>query len=531
MKIVIFGGGISGLTTAHVLIKKGFQVELYESEPIIGGMARSCREKTTNIPTEHSWRGYAPFYRNFYRIAQEIPTQGEKTVVDNLTDHVKFFMLRTSPGELGDVNKKQDNLKSKLIILYILGKAILSDKRSTKDYQKAIAPFLKKHISPSSYNFFIKFLMGPGWGMDKDTASLGHYAKFTEFSLFQSGGQKLWKVMKGPTQEMWFQPWQKFLEKQGVVFHLNSSVKYINKIHNKIYNCILSDGTQIHGDDYIFCINPFNLENILEQSPTIPKSLTLEHTKSNDKSDYEMIAFFLAFTEKIEFEYPLPAFIMVDGPLTITFYPQDYFWNDDISLGNTPSGKPIKSLWSGTCITTRDNVQLYPKKGIELSLEELKHEILHEIFSSPDISEKKNVDSLYDILIWYEWNRENSLLAPKYKKFANNIYNQKYRLTQNTPISNMYRGGAHTQTTIDVWSMEGAVESGIKVSNLILEKYKIAPEFIHKHKKTPGIINMVAQIDNKLYSLNLPHIVDIMFIFLIILCSILISLAIFKRKH
>jgi uncharacterized protein with NAD-binding domain and iron-sulfur cluster len=65
MSIIIFGGGISGLTTAHLLIKKGFNVEIYESEPIIGGMARSIRDNYTNTPTEHSWRGYAPFYRNF----------------------------------------------------------------------------------------------------------------------------------------------------------------------------------------------------------------------------------------------------------------------------------------------------------------------------------------------------------------------------------------------------------------------------------------------------------------------------------
>lgn len=525
MKIIIFGGGISGLTTAHVLIEKGFNVELYESEPIIGGMARSCREPITNIPTEHSWRGYAPFYRNFYRIAQEIPTRLGKTVVDNLADHVKFFMLGVD-----DKNKNQVDLKSKLIILYILGKAILSDKRGKKDYQKAIAPFLKKYLSKNSYDYLIKFFMGPGWGMDKDTASLGHYAKFTEFSFFQSGGQKLWKVMKGPTQEMWFEPWQKFLKQQGVIFHLNSSLKYITKLNNKIYNCTLSNGTQIQGDDYVFCINPFNLENILSQSPTIPRSLTLEHTKSNDKSDYEMIAFFLAFTEKIEFEYPLPAFIMVDGPLTITFYPQDYFWNEDISLGHTtPCGKPIKSLWSGTCITTADKVQLYPKKGIELSIEELKQEIIHEIFSSADIREKKNVDSLYDIIIWYEWDKKDlGPLTPQYKKFANNIYNQKYRLSQTTQIPNMYIGGAHTQTTIDVWSMEGAVESGIKVSNNILEKYKLPKKSIYIHQKTSGIINTVSQIDNLLYNKNLPHIIDIILIILIIFLIIIFCL--FRKK-
>jgi len=172
---------------------------------------------------------------------------------------------------------------------------------------------------------------------------------------------------------------------------------------------------------------------------------------------------------------------------------------------------------------------LYPKKGIELSIEELKQEIIHEIFSSADIREKKNVDSLYDIIIWYEWDKKDlGPLTPQYKKFANNIYNQKYRLSQTTQIPNMYIGGAHTQTTIDVWSMEGAVESGIKVSNNILEKYKLPKKSIYIHQKTSGIINTVSQIDNLLYNKNLPHIIDIILIILIIFLIIIFCL--FRKK-
>jgi len=247
MKIIIFGGGISGLTIAHILIQKGFQIELYESEDNVGGMARSRREPCTNIPTEHSWRGYAPFYRNFYHIAKQIPTQGNETVVDNLSDLIQFFML----GQ-GEKNKDRLDLKSMIIIGYIIGKSILSDKRSKEqDFEKNLAPFLKKHLSKYSYDYFIKFLMGPGWGMDKDSASLGHYAKFTEFSIFQSvvqgkeGRTTLWKDMAGPTSEMWFDPCKKFLEEKGVVFHLKSSLKYINTVNDKVYNCILVDGKEV----------------------------------------------------------------------------------------------------------------------------------------------------------------------------------------------------------------------------------------------------------------------------------------------
>ncbi len=75
-KVIIIGTGISGLTVAHELINKGFNVEIYEKNNVAGGMARSTRIHN-NIPTEHSWRGYAPFYHNAYHIMKQIP-------IDNL---------------------------------------------------------------------------------------------------------------------------------------------------------------------------------------------------------------------------------------------------------------------------------------------------------------------------------------------------------------------------------------------------------------------------------------------------------------
>lgn len=70
--INIYGAGISGLTIAHELINKELQVSIYEKNNIPGGMARSIR-LSNNIPTEHSWRGYGPFYHNFIDIAKQIP--------------------------------------------------------------------------------------------------------------------------------------------------------------------------------------------------------------------------------------------------------------------------------------------------------------------------------------------------------------------------------------------------------------------------------------------------------------------------
>lgn len=68
--IIIIGAGISGLTCALELAKRGIKVIIYEQNKIAGGMAKSYR--INNIPTEHSWRGFMSFYYNTFDILKQL---------------------------------------------------------------------------------------------------------------------------------------------------------------------------------------------------------------------------------------------------------------------------------------------------------------------------------------------------------------------------------------------------------------------------------------------------------------------------
>ena len=78
VKVNIYGCGISGLTIAHELIEKGFNIEIYEKKSIAGGMARTFRYNN-GVPTEHSWRGFGPFYKNTYDIMKRISIKESNT--------------------------------------------------------------------------------------------------------------------------------------------------------------------------------------------------------------------------------------------------------------------------------------------------------------------------------------------------------------------------------------------------------------------------------------------------------------------
>jgi cytochrome b involved in lipid metabolism len=107
-KIIIFGAGLSGLTIAHELVEKGFNVEIYEKDSINGGMTRSFRDNN-DVPTEHSWRGYGPFYKNLYDILNRIPLPNSNVNIETfssarLEDTQRVFSLE----EVIKHNKEND---------------------------------------------------------------------------------------------------------------------------------------------------------------------------------------------------------------------------------------------------------------------------------------------------------------------------------------------------------------------------------------------------------------------------------------
>jgi hypothetical protein len=79
-----------------------------------------------------------------------------------------------------------------------------------------------------------------------------------------------------------------------------------------------------------------------------------------------------------------------------------------------------------------------------------------------------------------------------------------------TEYPNIWVTGAHTRTTIDVWSMESAVESGKLASNLILEKYNLKKCLVMSHEIK------FAKIDDPFYTVGLPHVLDCLLITLIL---------------
>jgi uncharacterized protein with NAD-binding domain and iron-sulfur cluster len=69
-RVAILGGGVGGLTAAHELAERGFEVHVYEKNKTCGGKARSLTtplggaSAPAGLPAEHGFRFFPGFYQH-----------------------------------------------------------------------------------------------------------------------------------------------------------------------------------------------------------------------------------------------------------------------------------------------------------------------------------------------------------------------------------------------------------------------------------------------------------------------------------
>ena len=67
-KVIVLGGGVAGLSAAHELAERDFEVTIYETRPIAGAKARSMPVPGSgtagrrDLPGEHGFRFFPGFY-------------------------------------------------------------------------------------------------------------------------------------------------------------------------------------------------------------------------------------------------------------------------------------------------------------------------------------------------------------------------------------------------------------------------------------------------------------------------------------
>src|ERR687891_1064650 len=99
MRVAILGGGVAGLTAAHELAERGFEVVVLEARDIPGGKARSLPVPGSgtggraDLPAEHGFRFFPGFYRHRPDTMARIP-DGTRTAASHLVPATRILLAR-----------------------------------------------------------------------------------------------------------------------------------------------------------------------------------------------------------------------------------------------------------------------------------------------------------------------------------------------------------------------------------------------------------------------------------------------------
>src|SRR3954454_15469269 len=104
--VAILGGGVGGLSAAHELAERGFQVRVYERKQIFGGKARSISVPGSGIggradlPGEHGFRFFPGFYTHIIDTMRRIPYGSHGRVFENLSVATRILLARAGRSEI-----------------------------------------------------------------------------------------------------------------------------------------------------------------------------------------------------------------------------------------------------------------------------------------------------------------------------------------------------------------------------------------------------------------------------------------------
>ena len=102
-RVIVLGGGVAGMSAAHELIERGFDVVVLERGQLAGGKARSIpvtddgagtsgHERVDSgvasiehrLPGEHGFRFFPGFYKHVVDTMQRVPSFDGRTAADHL---------------------------------------------------------------------------------------------------------------------------------------------------------------------------------------------------------------------------------------------------------------------------------------------------------------------------------------------------------------------------------------------------------------------------------------------------------------
>ncbi|MGV9711887.1 hydroxysqualene dehydroxylase [Gordonia sp. NPDC003424] len=552
-QVAIFGGGMAGLAAAHELVERGFRVTVHEPA-FLGGKARSldvpgtARGGRLPLPGEHGFRFFPGCYQHVPETMERIPLPGGGNVKDRHLINVEtaaiafdqrgYAPVAAPASALGMIEHAGalatlDNVRNAMTtglrfildippaeLAYFVARELIiatscPERRLGEWEHQSWVQFVKAKGKSAGYQ---RYLVGAltralvaakshtasartigQIGLALATSATGLLGQY-DASLITGGVDR---ILNAPTNHAWITPWVAYLRSRGVRFAMGDGVARFGLSGGRISSARMTSGRSVTADWYVAAIPLDRLR------PLLPPLLAADPTLAGIyrlQDDWMVgIQYFLSRRSDLP-----PGHIAALGtPWALTGLFQAKPWGGDFAA-TYGDGRVHDCLSIDVSDWDTPGI-LYGKTAKQCSKPEIAREVWAQMSRAMNSGGQRLLRQ-EDIVTWsldpgVTWSPTIANATPLMVNTAGSYAN---RPTAHTHIPNFFIGGDHVRSNIDLATMEGANESGRRVTNAILAAADspAKPAVLHPLAELP-LFDPFKDDDRRRYQAGLPHVLDV----------------------
>ena len=532
--VAIFGGGVAGLSAAHELAERGFQVDVHERKPVLGGKARSIPVPNSGgngrlpLPGEHGFRFFPGFYKHVTDIMRRTPYGAHGNVFDNLAVATRMLLARAGQTAIAWVALRPrtlDDLRAFLMELFtpfgvpleelsfyvsrLLIVATSCAERRLAEYENiAWWDFIAAARMSKAYQAYL------GQGVTRSLVAM----RAEESSTRTVGGTQLQllysfisadgvfdRLLSGPTNDVWIHPWTQHLQNLGVRFHAGSRLVGIETDGTRVVATTVEGATgrsKVTADFYIAALPVEVMAGLMSDDlkRVAPSLANLEKLKTRWMNG---IQFYLAKDEPLVNGHVM----YLDSPWALTSISQRQFWNK-VDLSQYGDGT-VNGILSVDISDWEAPGLVFGKPARECSADEIKQEVWTQLKQHLNVSGTAPIDDS-NLVAWFldpdiEFPNPSSATNAE-PLLINTAGSLQHRPDAQVELKNFFVASDYIRTYTDIACMEAANEAARRAVNcLLLASGSTAPPAQLWPLEEPVFLKPIQEIDRIRFRLGLPH--------------------------